>query len=52
MIVEPLLWLAVAFLLVAFFGMLRENIRLKREINSLHFRASPYILTETEKAIV
>ena len=33
-IVEPLLWLAVACLLVAFIGLLRENIRLKRLIDS------------------
>lgn len=49
-IVGPLLWLAVASLLIALFGVVKENIRLKREINSLHFKASPYILTETEKA--
>ena len=35
MIVEPLLWLAVACLLVAFFGMLRENIRLKKRLTEI-----------------
>ena len=35
-IVEPLLWLAVASLLIAFVGLLRENIRLKRECDELH----------------
>ena len=58
MIVEPLLWLAVACLLIAFFGVLRENIRLKAKMFDLEcaFDAQQlvllaYVTTENEKPV-